>query len=293
MSNGRTFDDQMKNISLVLINHHFSTSSIRPFVANMIEIGGIHVSLPKALPIEIQDFLDSAKEGVILFSMGSIIKGKDWPVEQREAFVNAFGKLKQKVLWKYENDTLPKNPGNVMISAWIPQRDVLAHPNVKLFITHGGLLGTTEALVEGIPVLGIPIYADQKMNMIKAQDLNYGILMNFDSITVELVQENLRKLLTDPRYENNAKAISKRYNDRPMTPHELTIYWVEYVIRHRGASHFQSSAHNLNFIQLNLIDVYTFIILSVVVTLFAILSIIKFVMSTLKNVLSDKKVKLS
>lgn len=64
-----------------------------------------------------------------------------WPVDKREAFVKAFGKLKQKVLWKYENETLPGNPGNIKISSWIPQRDILAHPNVKLFITHGGILG--------------------------------------------------------------------------------------------------------------------------------------------------------
>lgn len=293
MGTGRTFDDQMKNVSLVLINHHFSTSSIRPFVANMIEIGGIHVAPAKPLPGDIQDFLDSATDGVILFSMGSIIKGKDWPIQKRDAFVNAFGKLKQKVLWKYENETLPKNPGNIMISSWIPQRDVLAHPNIKLFITHGGLLGTTEALVEGVPVLGIPIYADQKMNMIKARDLNYGILMNLEDINEELVQKNLRKLLTDPRYENNAKSISSRYNDRPMTPHELTVYWVEYVIRHRGASHLQSPAHNLNFIQRNLFDVYTFIVFSLIFVVFAALWTLKFVVITLKNIIvSDKKVKL-
>lgn len=64
-----------------------------------------------------------------------------WPVDKREAFVKAFGKLKERVLWKYENETLPNNPGNIKISSWIPQRDILAHPNVKIFITHGGILG--------------------------------------------------------------------------------------------------------------------------------------------------------
>lgn len=141
----------MRDVSLVFINHHFSTSSIRPLVANMIEIGGIHVQPAKPLPDDIQEFLDSADDGVILFTMGSIIKGVNWPVEKREAFVRAFGKLKQKVLWKYENETLPNNPGNIMIKSWIPQRDVLAHRNVKLFITHGGLLGATEALIEVSP----------------------------------------------------------------------------------------------------------------------------------------------
>lgn len=281
----------MKNVSLVLVNHHFSTSSIRPFVANMIEIGGIHVQPVKPLPDDLQTFLDSAEEGVILFSMGSIIQGIQWETRKREAFVSAFAKLNIKVLWKYENETLPKNPGNIMISPWIPQRDVLAHPNIKLFITHGGLLGTTEALVEGVPVLGIPIYADQKMNMIKAHDLNYGILMELDEIDDELVENNLRKLLTNPQYANNAKMISQRYNDRPMTPQELTVYWVEYIIRHRGAPHFKSPAHNLNYIQVNLIDVYTFLVASSLIVLYLAVRVVKYTLNTFKNVFFDKKVK--
>jgi len=130
---------------------------------NTVEIAGIHVKPVKPLPADIQEFLDSATDGVILFSMGSFIQSKQWPVEMREALVKSFGKLKQKVLWKYENETLPGNPGNIKIGSWIPQRDILAHPNVKLFITHGGLLGTTEAIIEGVPVLGLPIFGDQKV----------------------------------------------------------------------------------------------------------------------------------
>lgn len=122
----------MKNV--LLVNHRFSTSSIRPFVANMIEIGGIHVD-------------ELASYGVILFSIGSIVKSKDFPKEKREAFVKAFGKLKQKVLWKYENETFRGSSEGIMIRSWIPQRDILAHQNLSIFITHGDLLGTTDALV--------------------------------------------------------------------------------------------------------------------------------------------------
>lgn len=178
-----------------------------------------------------------------------------------------------------------------MISRWIPQRDILAHPNVKLFITHGGLLGTTEALVEGVPVLGIPIYGDQKMNMIKAEAFGYGITMKLDDIDDALVEENLRKLLTNPQFTHNAQSISNRYNDRPMTPHELTVYWVEYVIRHKGAQHFQSPAHNLNYAQLNLIDVYTFILVLIALLVFIVACAMKFLLKTLKNIFSHKKMK--
>ncbi|XP_070504995.1 UDP-glycosyltransferase UGT5-like [Chironomus tepperi] len=259
-NNQLPFDDQMKNVSLVLINNHFSSSSVRPTVANMIEIGGVQVSPnPNPLPFDIQQFLDSATDGAIIFSMGSILQAVNWPTEKREAFVHVFSKLKQKVLWKYENETLPNKPDNVMISPWIPQRDVLAHPNVKLFITHGGLLGTTEAIYEGVPVVGIPIYADQQMNIVKAVNMGIGIYMDYNDIDEHLIAENINKILKNPNYHKNAKTLSKVYKDRPMTPQQSVVYWVEYVIRHNGALHLRSAAHNLNFIQLHSIDSYALI----------------------------------
>ena len=274
----------MKNVSLVLINHHFSTSSIRPFVANMIEIGGIHVDELKELPKDVKEFLDNAIDGVIYFSMGSIIKGIDWPLEKREAFIKVFGKLKQKVLWKYENETLPGNPGNIKIVSWLPQRDILAHPNVRAFITHGGLLGTTEALVEGVPVLGIPIYADQRMNMKKAESFGNGILLELTNVTENSVSYSLNEILNNPKFLRNAKEISERYIDRQNSPQETTVYWIEYVIRHKGAPHLISSAHALNYFQLHLIDVYAYLLFLLILFSSVIFIIVKGVISTITNI---------
>ncbi|CAO1424279.1 unnamed protein product [Diamesa tonsa] len=249
-----------KDVSLVLLNSHFTLNYPRPYVPNMIEVGGMHINQKKPLPKNIQDYLDSADEGVVYFSMGSIIQATDWPVQKREAFVEAFGKLKQKVLWKYENETLPGNPGNIMIGSWLPQRDILAHPNVKVFITHGGLLGTTEAVVEGVPVIGIPIYGDQQLNIQKAAAAGYGVVLDFNTITEESITNSLNEVLNNPSIASTAKALSKRYSDRPMTPQQTAVYWTEYVIRHQGASHLKSTALDLSFIQLHLIDVYAVII---------------------------------
>ena len=251
-----SFSELMKSPSILLLNNHVSSSSPRPYLPNLIEIGGIHVEAAKELPLDIMNFLDSADEGVIYFSMGSFIQSKDWPIEKREALVKVFAKLKQKVIWKYENETLPGNPGNIMIGSWLPQRDILAHPNVKVFITHGGLLGTTEALVEGVPVLGFPIFGDQKMNMAKAVVRGYGLQVDYDDISEEVVTEKLNELLNNPSYDDNAKEISRRFSDRPITPKKAVSFWVEYAIRHNGADHLKAAGNSLNFIQFHLIDVY-------------------------------------
>jgi glucuronosyltransferase len=70
---------------------------------------------------------------------------------------------------------------------------------VKLFITHGGLLSTQEAITRGVPILGIPIFGDQRLNMRKAEDSEYGILLEFNNITTDSVLWAIKTAL-EPRY---------------------------------------------------------------------------------------------
>lgn len=45
-----SFDEQMRSVSLVLLNDHFSLGSARPYHPNMIEVGGIQIEKVKPLP---------------------------------------------------------------------------------------------------------------------------------------------------------------------------------------------------------------------------------------------------
>lgn len=69
--------------------------------------------------------MDSAKDGVIYFSLGSNFKSLDLKPEIKKTLVNAFRQLDQLVLWKYEAETLSDLPLNVQISKWFPQTDIL------------------------------------------------------------------------------------------------------------------------------------------------------------------------
>ncbi|PSN29898.1 hypothetical protein C0J52_27059, partial [Blattella germanica] len=159
-----SIDDIHASTSLMFLNNHFSTSYPRPLLPNIIEVGGMHIKPPKKLPEDLQKYLDDAPDGVVYFSLGSHFYSSDMPDWKVNSFLKAFSKLKQKVLWKWEKDTLPGQPKNVKLGKWLPQSDILAHPNVKLFMTHGGLLSTQETIYRGVPILGIPLTADQKMN---------------------------------------------------------------------------------------------------------------------------------
>ena len=77
--------------------------------------------------------LDTADNGVVYISWGSMVKADTLSEEKRESIVHALGKLKQRVLWKWENDTIPNQPPNVFIRKWMPQREILCEFKNKQF----------------------------------------------------------------------------------------------------------------------------------------------------------------
>jgi glucuronosyltransferase len=83
---------------------------------------------------DIKEYIEGATEGVIFFSMGSNLKSSQLPTEKLLAIVEAFSKLKQRVLWKWEKETLPGNLSNVRVAKWLPQSDILGK---KLYIRYG------------------------------------------------------------------------------------------------------------------------------------------------------------
>ncbi|XP_065219017.1 UDP-glycosyltransferase UGT5-like isoform X20 [Planococcus citri] len=270
--------DAVKNTSLIFFYSYFAYSGVRPLVPNAVEVGGMHVKDSKPLPKNIEKFINESKHGVVYFCMGSLLRGETFPPEKREAFLYAFSKIPQRVLWKWEGDVLPGKSDNIMISKWMPQRDILAHPNVKLFISHGGLLGTSEAVYEGVPVLGIPIFGDQRTNIKSLEANGAGELLDYNEISKEVVLEKIQRLLNDPKYKENAKLLSDRYRDRPMSPLDTAVYWTEYVIRHKGAPHLRTAAADMPWYQYLLLDVIAFIVAVLVAGLLIIYYTTKFIL---------------
>lgn len=250
------------NFALVLLNQHFSLSFARPYVPNMIEVGGLHIDhRPAPLPKDMEDFIQGAgSAGVIYFSLGSNVKSKSLPAERRQMLLKTFANLPQRVLWKFEDDQLPGKPDNVFLSKWFPQPDILAHPNVKLFITHGGLLSIIESIHHGKPVLGLPFFYDQFLNVERAQRSGFGLSLDHKLMTSLELRQTIERLLTEPKFAATAKQMSAQYRDQPMRPQETAIWWTEYVLRHKGAPHMRVSGRELSFIAYHSMDVFALVL---------------------------------
>ncbi|KAL3289138.1 hypothetical protein HHI36_003575 [Cryptolaemus montrouzieri] len=249
----------IRNVSLVLVNSHYAIEPARPYVPNMVQIGGFHVQNMKKLPENLQNYLDSAKDGAVLFSMGSVVKiAENFPKKHLDIIMRGLGKIAPiKVLFKSEVD-ISTAPKNVLVSSWLPQNDILAHPNIKLFISHGGIGGTTEAVFHGVPVLGIPFFADQKANVASLIKSGFAAMLEPNKITQESFDSTIGELLTNTKYVVNAKKRSSLLKKQPVKPLENAIWWIEHIIQHKGGEHLRNVGMDLEWYQLYMVDITLF-----------------------------------
>ncbi|KAL6435036.1 hypothetical protein ACFW04_005264 [Cataglyphis niger] len=190
--------------SALLVNIHSSLHGSRPQLPNVVEIGGIHIpSKINPLPKDIVEFLDSAHDGALLFSLGSMIKATTMPQKKLDVIVKVLSSIPQKVIWKWEVEDLPHKMDNVMIRKWLPQFDVMNHPNIKCYLGHGGLLGVSEAVYVGLPMILIPMYGDQFHNTAAVKTRGTAVELAFN----DLSEQSLRDAL-DTCFNNTSRGAS-------------------------------------------------------------------------------------
>ncbi|XP_021932915.1 UDP-glucuronosyltransferase 2B17-like isoform X2 [Zootermopsis nevadensis] len=267
--NSPSIIDAERNISLLMVSSNWIFNYPIPLVPSVVTFHSLHVKTKTdPLPEDLQKFLDEAEDGVIYFSLGSNVQSDRIPEEKRIIFLEVFSELPQKILWKWESDILPRQPSNVKIGKWLPQQDVLAHPNIKMFISQCGLQSFQEAVYFGVPILGIPFFGDQKYNAKKIVTEELGVQLSLQDLTKETLSAAINAVLNDPRYQNSMKKMSAISKDEPQNSLDRAVWWTEYVIRHKGAKHLRSAAHDLAWYQYLLLDIVAVLILLLAITIF-------------------------
>ncbi|XP_026763807.2 UDP-glucosyltransferase 2-like [Galleria mellonella] len=274
-----SYYDVQYNTSLILGNSHVSLGQATRLPQNYKPIAGYHIkSDVEPLPEDLKKLLDNANNGLIYFSMGSNLKSKYLPDELKRGFLKIFRELKQTVLWKFE-EPLPNLPKNVHIVQWAPQPSILAHPNCVLFITHGGLLSTTEAVHFGKPIIGIPVFGDQFTNIERAVNRGFAVKVTLSYEMVDELKSAIDEVLSNPKYKNRVRELSAIYHDRPVSPGKELVHWVEHVVRTRGALHLRSPALHVPFYQKFYLDLLGLIVVAIIV----IVTVIKLVLRSKKK----------
>ena len=151
-----------------------------------------------------------------------------------------------------------------MLQKWLPQNDLLAHPNLKLFVTHGGLLSTQEALYHEVPLVGVPISNDQKPNLMRAQANGYAKMLNLQTMTKDDLLQAIKTSLNNQEMIDSMKKMHELFTDHSFggTPVKKAVAAVDLVVKHKGADFMKPKAMtSISWYQEHGIDILAFVIL--------------------------------
>uniref|UniRef100_A0A914XHB5 UDP-glucuronosyltransferase n=1 Tax=Plectus sambesii TaxID=2011161 RepID=A0A914XHB5_9BILA len=267
---------------LVLVNSVEILDFTRPVLHKLVYIGGIGMSKPKPLNKKLTKIVESGKKGTVLFSMGSVVKLHNAPLEMKSAIIKALAKFEDyNFIVKTESSDkemaeLASNVKNVYLESWVPQVDLLGHPNVKAFITHGGQNSILETVYAGKPVLTIPCFGDQFRNAATVVRKGFGTRVpSMSVLTVDSLTAALHDLLNNEKYEITARRLSRMLEKKPVKSEDLVVKWTEFVAEFKQLPELESYARQLNFLQLSSLDIVIPFTLVLAVALFILYKVFR------------------
>ncbi|XP_054967442.2 UDP-glucuronosyltransferase 2B7 isoform X3 [Pan paniscus] len=264
-----TLSEAMGKADVWLIRNSWNFQFPYPLLPNVDFVGGLHCKPAKPLPKEMEDFVQSSGEnGVVVFSLGSMVS--NMTEERANVIASALAQIPQKVLWRFDGNKPDTLGLNTRLYKWIPQNDLLGHPKTRAFITHGGANGIYEAIYHGIPMVGIPLFADQPDNIAHMKARGAAVRVDFNTMSSTDLLNALKTVINDPSYKENVMKLSRIQHDQPVKPLDRAVFWIEFVMRHKGAKHLRVAAHDLTWFQYHSLDVIGFLLACVAIVIFIV-----------------------
>ncbi|XP_028642646.1 UDP-glucuronosyltransferase 2B1-like isoform X2 [Grammomys surdaster] len=230
-----TLTEMMGKADIWLIRTFWDLQFPHPFLPNFEFVGGLHCKPAKPLPKEMEEFVQSSGEhGVVVFCLGSVVK--NMTEEKANVVASALAQIPQKVLWRFDGKKPDTLGSNTRLYKWIPQNDLLDQPdNINHMVAKGA-----------------------------------AVRVDFNTLSASDLLTALRTVINDPSYKENAMRLSRIQRDQPMKPLDRAVFWIEYVMRNKGAKHLRPALHDLNWFQYHSLDVIGFLLVCVVAVVFII-----------------------
>nr|CAD2195676.1 unnamed protein product [Meloidogyne enterolobii] len=282
-----SLDKVLAEVDLAFVYNDEFLDPALPTLPKVISIGGLGIkpanySINK-FGIKLVKAIESSKKGTIIFSMGSITDTKFFNKEKWQNILKAFSYFEEySFIVKISAGDIftqeyTKNMPNIHLFEWFPQSDLLGHPKIKLFITHGGYNSLIESTIRGVPVLIIPLFFDQLRNSKCAEYRGNGrILIRKDLLNLEKIKEEINEMLINiSYYKQNSQRLSNLHNQKPNRPEEAIIKWTEFVISNGPLKEMIPETVNLSLIEYLCLDILFFILIIIILIILILIKIIK------------------
>ena len=114
-------------------------------------------------------------------------------------------------------DALPPAPDNVRVERWVPQQDVLGHAAAA--VVHGGSGSMLGAIAAGVPLVVVPLFADQPQNARRVAEVGAGLAVEPNREDPEATAAALRaavsRVLEEPSYGDRARGLADELRAEP------------------------------------------------------------------------------
>lgn len=144
---------------------------------------------------------------LLYISLGTIFNERP---EFYNACFEAFGNTPYQVVLatgdKIAPDTLATPPANFIVRSYVPQLELLQR--ATLFITHGGMNSTSEALLYGVPLIVVPQHGDQFLVASRVVEVGAGLMLPAAQATPAALKGMAMQVLSNPSYKERAQTLS-------------------------------------------------------------------------------------
>ncbi|GMT23555.1 hypothetical protein PFISCL1PPCAC_14852, partial [Pristionchus fissidentatus] len=156
------------------------------------------------------DILDNCRSGgVVLIVFGSQVPSSHFPPHVISAFLHSIRILDEfTFIWKFDG-SLVDAPSNLHLVDWLPQNDLLQDSRVVAFISHMGMNSFLESSYSGVPIVAIPLFADQTHNGFNVARLGNGVVLSKTQISNETMETAMRSVIMEEKYRRRAKEIAE------------------------------------------------------------------------------------
>jgi UDP:flavonoid glycosyltransferase YjiC (YdhE family) len=196
------------NDRVVLVNSCFGPEYPRPLPPTVQMVGPMIDKDDVALTDEDLRWLDAGGPCVYV-SLGTLAR----PAADLLARVaGGIAKSGLRVLWAVRDDGAEglraRLPPTARVVPWVSSSlGVLAHPNVRVFLSHCGINSAYEAIVAGTPVVGLPLFVDQRDMARRLADVGVAVVLDKTTATADDVARALRRVVADDGYRRALPAL--------------------------------------------------------------------------------------
>ncbi|XP_052317329.1 UDP-glucuronosyltransferase 2A1-like [Oncorhynchus keta] len=237
-----------------LMRNDFTFEFPRPTMPNVVYMGGFQCKPSKPLPQDMEDFVQkSGDHGVIMMSLGTLVG--QLPEDIAEDIAAAFAKLPQRIVWRHTGKRPTSVGNNTLLVDWLPQNDLLGHPKTRAFVAHGGTNGVQEAIYHGVPIVGLPLVFDQHDNLNRMRAKGVAKIVDIATVDSDIFLEAVKAVLYEPNYRENMQRLSRLHRDQPMKPLDRAMFWIEFVMRNKGAAHLRTESYKMSWFTYHSVDV--------------------------------------